>query len=234
MHSTLLTSMVVLLLAVLAIGEFERGNRHYRAGEYEAAAAAYRAAIEGGDDRPVVHYNLGTALLRLGRHEEARRQFDAALESVEPALRQRTFYNTGNQFLRAARAERDPAERRRLLDAATDAFKQALRLAPDDADAKWNLELALDERRRSPSPSASQQRRQDPRGRQGRQGQGARPRPRDGTGSGDAQRLRPSNPESLTREQAERLLRAVAQDERELLREQLKKGSPTARSAREW
>lgn len=234
MQSIVIAWILALFVAAIAIGDVERGNRLYREGRYEAAVAAYRAALEGGESGPELRYNLGTALLRLGRYDEAGRHFEAALRSIEPELRQRTFYNLGNRFIRAGRSERDASTKRKLLDAAVAAYKQALRLEPGDADAKWNLELALDERRRLPSPPSSGG---DPR--QGRRREAepdenrARARPRQGDGAG-RRRPSPSSPEMMTREQADRILRAVAQDEQELLRRRLRRGSPTARADREW
>jgi hypothetical protein len=92
---------------------------------------------------PELHYNLGTALLRTGRQAEAEEHFARALQSVEPDLRQRTYYNLGNRYLEAARA--GPPDGARFLDAAAEAYRNALRLDPRDVDAKWNLELALRE-----------------------------------------------------------------------------------------
>jgi hypothetical protein len=55
------------------IGDLERGNRLYREGRYEEAVAAYTRVVESGKATPQVHYNLGTALLALGRFDEADR-----------------------------------------------------------------------------------------------------------------------------------------------------------------
>lgn len=234
MQSILISWLAVVLLALVGIGDVERGNRLFREGRYEAAVAAYRTALEDGKDGPVVHYNLGTALLRLGRYDEADRHLNAALRSIEPELRRRAFYNLGNRFLDAGHAEGDGGAKRELLDAAVASYKQALRLDPADADAKWNLELALDARRRLPSPPSSGG---DPRRERDSEtppdAAQTTPRPREGAGA----RRPPSPtavPETMTREQAERLLRAVAQDEQELIRRQLRRGSRTARSRREW
>ncbi|HUG40657.1 MAG TPA: tetratricopeptide repeat protein, partial [Longimicrobiales bacterium] len=72
---------------LVAIGELERGNRHFRAGRYREAVEAYQGALEDGEDSAVLRYNLGTALLRLGRYAEAEEHLKAALEVVEPETR---------------------------------------------------------------------------------------------------------------------------------------------------
>ncbi len=155
-------------LVAFSIGDKERGNRLYRAGKYAEAAEAYAKAIQSGDDSPELHYDYATALLRLGRYDEADRHFREALRNTEPGLRERTLYNFGNRYLYQARAiqsandaaaksapggapgaagqangQASAPDLRPLLDAAIKAYQQALRIDTHDFDAKWNLELAL-------------------------------------------------------------------------------------------
>jgi Ca-activated chloride channel family protein len=59
--------LILLSLVGWGIGQVERGNRHYRAGRYAEAVREYEAALKDGVDTPDLHYNLGTALLQLGR-----------------------------------------------------------------------------------------------------------------------------------------------------------------------
>ncbi len=230
-------AVMLTLFALLGfgIGDVERGNRLYREGRFAEAVEAYREALADGKDSPVLRYNLGTALLRLGRYEEAERHLRAALESIDPDTRERTHYNLGNRFLEAGRSAADPEERGRLLDAAGEAYKRALRINPGDVDAKWNLELALRERERDP-PAAqgggeSRNRRsrpQDQGGGPGPQSSPSQPSPsRGGSRAG-------TDPGAMTREQAERILSAVEQDERELFRQKLRQGRRDAPVARDW
>lgn len=81
-----LRAVLPLLLAAtlgFGIGDVERGNRHYRAGRYAEAVEAYQAAIRDGNTSPEVRYNLGTALLQLGRYDEAGEQLRRALDGIE-------------------------------------------------------------------------------------------------------------------------------------------------------
>lgn len=233
------TIAVLLLGAILfgfGFGDLERGNRYYREGKYAEAVEAYRSALADGNRSPVLFYNLGTALLRLGEYDEGERYLRQALASVDPDTRERTHYNLGNRFLEAARASEDPEARARLLDAAVEAYKHALRIRPEDLDAKWNLELALREQDRLPpqaqggggGESDQQQPQNQSANSQG--GAGQQPPMPSGTRSGDM----PRDPGALTREQAERILSAAEQDERELFREQLRKGRREPPVARDW
>ncbi|HEX7051654.1 MAG TPA: tetratricopeptide repeat protein [Longimicrobiales bacterium] len=229
--------IAIAAFVAFGIGDLERGNRAYREGRYAEAVEAYRAALSDGESSPELHYNLGTALLRLGRYAEAEKHLREALASVEPDTRERTHYNLGSRFLGEARAAADPRARAQLLDAAIEAYRRALRVAPADMDAKWNYELALREKQNTPSPQqgGSGDPRGAPQNRQGPPSGGANAPPRTGGASGDEQAQRdPRGAGTLSREQAARILSAVEQDERELYREKLRKGRRDTPVARDW
>jgi Flp pilus assembly protein TadD/TolB-like protein len=61
------------------------GNLYLRTSRYESAAAAYRCAIALNPDVAKVHQNLGAALLRLGRFEEARTALDDSIRILPVA-----------------------------------------------------------------------------------------------------------------------------------------------------
>jgi Ca-activated chloride channel family protein len=230
-----------LVLALVVTGGvftgIERGNRLYRAGEYAEAVEAYRAALADGEDTPVLRYNLGTALLRLGRYEEAEEHLRSALDVVDPSTREWVYYNLGQRFLEDARQAADPEATGALYDAAVEAYRQALRLRPADVDAKWNYELALQERdQQQPSGGGGQG---DPEEEQdeeeGGDGQGSTGQGRDPPSQQGQEPTQGAPGQApLTQEQAERILSAVEQDERELFRDKLRRGQQQTRTARDW
>jgi Ca-activated chloride channel homolog len=237
----------VLLLVVLAvtgfgIGDLERGNRLYREGRYDEAAAVYERIVADGTAAPQVHYNLGTALLALGRFDDAQRHFESALQGVEPELRQRTFYNLGNRFLEEGRAEGDVQREGALLDAAIEAYRSALRMAPHDVEAKWNLELALREREENEQRQQSMPQQPDPQSgqdddeEQQQQAEGAGgaagPSQAPAGEGGDAGTTMDQQP--MSQEQADRILNAIEQDERDLTREKLRRGQRETPVLRDW
>lgn len=233
---------VALLALVLTttggvLGGVERGNRLFRAGEYDAAVAEYRSALRDGDDSPVLRYNLGTALLELGRYQEAQEHLEAALDAVDPELREYVHYNLGQRFLEDARSSDDPRAGTALYDAAVEAYRQALRLRPGDADAKWNYELALREREEQMQQQGGggggdeQEERQR---RPGDPGDGGSTDPGEDPGEQEPQPQPQAGQQPLTPEQAARILSGVEQDERELFRDKLRQGTPQPRTARDW
>jgi Ca-activated chloride channel family protein len=221
---------MALFLATTAfgIGQVEKGNRLYRDGRYAEAVAAYQAALEDGDDSPVLRFNLGTALLRLGRYAEAEPHLRAALDAVDTEVREPALFNLGNRFLEEGRAAADPQARQRLLDAAAEAYRRALRLDPSSGDAKWNYELALQEQQQSQRRGDGSREQQQP-DRQDQEDQGT-----GGEQSQERQSAQQPQTGAMTREQAERLLAAVEQNERDLVRDKLRKGRRETQVARDW
>lgn len=220
--------LLVLMVLGLGPGRLATGNRLYREGRFEEAAAAYQDALRRGETSPALHYNLGTSLLQLGRHEEAEIHLRQALQDLDPELRQRTLYNLGNRFLDEGRGAAAP-ESLQLLDAAVVAYKAALRIRPDDTDAKFNLELALREQEEQRAGGATDEDEGDP-------------EDRDEGGAGDAPAPAEPRPEpgarepgqGLTQEQAEQILAAAEQDERDVYRERLLRGRREVPVDRDW
>lgn len=155
------TRLLILLLAFLlgtddGAQEGRRGNALYDAGDYAAAASAYRAGIDRYDGEAAdalyvgLWNNLGVALSRQEQYEEAASAFQrAAAASEAPSLRARAFYNAGNNAV--AQGE---------LESALDLYRQALIADATYADARFNYEYLKrelaerQEQQSAPSPSA--------------------------------------------------------------------------------
>ena len=135
-------SLRVTTLSLVLLGCFgvRAGERHYVRGEYAEAYEAFREAL-AADSSARLAYNLGNSLYRLERYDAAASSFRRAAERAEsPEARSRALYNLGNAMVRVA--EDRPTEAEPLLEAVA-AYEGVLRLDPSDADAKWNLEIAL-------------------------------------------------------------------------------------------
>jgi tetratricopeptide (TPR) repeat protein len=163
----------------------------------------YREAV-AKKGRPRDWYNLGTALLESGDLEGSRAALQRAAESGDEPVELSGHYNLGVADARGGRQRSRPGrERQGFLLAARDEFRDVLRAAPDDADARWNLELVerwlQEEIERSGGGGGAQG------GAAGAQG-----------GSG-------ASPE-LTPEQADSLLNAAGLAEEELQKEALRRG----------
>lgn len=135
----------------------------YERGKPEEGVEAAETALRLAADDPLVQYGAGTMQLGAGHERRAIERLEKAAKAaaeqakgkkLPPGLAPDAFYNLGNAKL----ASRDAG-------GAVDAYKQALRLAPDHASAKHNLEIALREQRKQ-SQGAGGGNRQGNRGKQ--------------------------------------------------------------------
>jgi Ca-activated chloride channel family protein len=216
------TSAVVLLLAAAVLGASPLGAQGptlrdalaaQRAGRTAEAVAAYRRMVSAGDRRPVVLYNLGTALLAADSLDGAVDALERALFTSDSELRTRARYNLGLAYLR--RGLRGEGEARSAaLSNARRAFRNVLLERPGDPDAQWNYELAL----------------RAPQGGGGGGGGGAPQTPQQ-------QQAQPTQPQAgpMSRQQAEALLDAAAREERET-QARRQRGNTPMRSAgqKDW
>lgn len=111
----------------------EDGNEAFALERFDEALASYREAQLADPTEPVVGYNVGNTLHELRRYEEATIASSEALGLTEdPELTVLLRYALGNH-----------AVMREALEDARRYYIDVLRLAPNDEDAKANLELVL-------------------------------------------------------------------------------------------
>ena len=120
-----------------AVKDYGFAAKAEAAGNSQAAATAYKEALDGFWDATIadpesaqLKFNLGSAYYKNGETQAAVENFERA--AVEESLRSDAYYNLGNSQLAAGNAA-----------AAVKAYKDALRLDPDREDTWHNLAAAI-------------------------------------------------------------------------------------------
>ena len=109
------------------------GNRQYNSRKPVDAETSYRKALDVDEKSSLATFNLGDALYRQQKYEEAGKEFEkAASGSTDKMDKARAYHNLGNSYLQQQK-----------LKEGIEAYKQALRNNPNDADTKYNLSYAL-------------------------------------------------------------------------------------------
>lgn len=146
----------LLLVAVLAGGweglrapdpDVEQGNRAYREGRFAEALSRYRAAEERGAS-PALHFDIGSALYKLGEEatdpdqkarlmQEAEDALRRAADTDDAGLKSSAYFNLGNTLYQ-----------REQWEDAIAAYKRALRADGKNDAARHNLEMALRQRQK--------------------------------------------------------------------------------------
>ncbi len=109
-----------------------QGNDRYRDKKYQDSEILYRKALEKNPKEEKAKYNLGNALYKQNKFSEARQKYmDLSNSLKESNDKARVLFNIGNSLLK----EKNYKE-------SIDFYKKALKLNPNDFDAKYNLEYA--------------------------------------------------------------------------------------------
>lgn len=113
-------------------GDIRQGNRYFKDKKFDSSEIAYRKALEEGKVNQIAEFNLGDALYRQEKYEEAGRQFEAAAgREIVKTNSAKAYHNLGNSLLQAGK-----------IDESIDAYKESLRRNPNDLDTKYNLSYA--------------------------------------------------------------------------------------------
>ena len=124
-----------------------QGNDAFAAQNYLDALGAYELAQARQPELAEPFYNAANALYREGSFGDAVAQIQQALLNVEDEeLAQNSFFNLGN----AAYNGQD-------LETAVQSYIDALLINPNDTDAKYNLELALQQQQQQEQEQAQQE-----------------------------------------------------------------------------
>ncbi len=130
----------ILMLPILAVAQenpaandlIEKGNKLYEDGNYGEAEMTYREGQAQGADAFISGFNLGDALFKQERYEEAAAAFQSLPNLTDDKEKKASaFHNLGNSFLKAQKFQES-----------VDAYKQSLRNNPKDLETKYNLAYA--------------------------------------------------------------------------------------------
>ena len=108
------------------------GTRAFADKRYDEAVQKYTEALTEAPESGGISYNLGNALYRGQRLEDAAGALTRAAQTEDRELRHRSLHNLGNTFFRMGK-----------LPEALQAYRQALASQPGDRDTKINYEKAL-------------------------------------------------------------------------------------------
>src|SRR5664280_3554361 len=111
-----------------------KGNREYEKNKFSDSEISYRKAIDKNKQSPDALFNVGDALYKQNKFEEAGKQFtENVSENYDKSKKSAGLYNLGNSLLKANK-----------LQESIEAYKSSLKLRPDNREAKYKLSYAQD------------------------------------------------------------------------------------------
>ena len=176
----------------------KKGNDAYEKKEYENAITNYKQATEKSPANSTAQYNLGNALYKNKKTDEAVQAFDNAIENAESKEdKSKSFYNKGVVL-----------QNNHKLPECIEAYKKALKLNQQDEDARQNLQKALQQQKQEEQKKDNKEqkkpkedKKQKEKEKQKDEEQNKQPKPQ---------------PSKLTKQDAEEKLKALLQQEKNL------------------
>lgn len=143
----LLYIFFVVMFTASSVNDARKANRAFENGDYEQAVELYQQAIEDDPNNAKLHFNLGNALFKLGQSDDADRAFEQYRNLTDsPVEESYADYNKGRMLTDAEE-----------YDEAIEHFREALKKNPSDSDARYNYELALKKQQEQEQQEEEQQ-----------------------------------------------------------------------------
>lgn len=214
----------LLLLAIQAWGQSDRytirsGNSLYDKGEFALAEEKYNEVTLSDPQNYKAWFNRGAAQYRQDLFDEAITSFDRSLRETENPLEQSAIYhNIGNIHLKKEEWKN-----------AVDAYKNALRKNPNDEQTRENLAYAMNklqqgegeggedgENQENQDQEGDQNKDGDQQNDENKEGESEQQKGNEGEEQQNSQKPGEAVEGSMTREEAERLLEAIMQQEQKV------------------
>ena len=177
-----------------------QGNKQFNAGDFANAEVSYRKAIEKNPKNPQAVYNLGNALMAQKKDSAAVEQFESAAKlETNPLRKYQSFHNLGVI-----------CQTHKMYGEAIEAYKNALRLNPNDDETRYNLVLCKHQKQKQDQNKQNQDQKDDQK-KDDKQDQQKQDQDKD---KKDQQKKEQPKPQ-MSKENAEQLLNAAIQNEKQ-------------------
>ena len=183
------------------------GNRLYKDSTFVKAEIDYRKALELNPKSSDAMYNLGNALLMQQKGKEAMEQFEAASRVEKDKEKLAQIYHNMGVILQSSKQ----------LPQCIEAYKQALRNNPKDDETRYNLALAQKQLKdqQQQQQNQDQQQQQQEKKEDEKQQQNKDQQEQEKKNQQNQQNPQ-QNQNEMSKENAEQLLKAAMQDEKDV------------------
>src|SRR5450759_2206098 len=153
-NSLLICAFLIFSVAINAQSDkkfIRQGNREYEKNIFSDSEVSYRKAIDKNKESPDAVFNVGDALYKQSKYEDAGKQFiENTNMNDDKNKKSAGLYNLGNSLLKANKVKES-----------IEAYKGSLKLSPDNNEAKYNLAYAQDLLKQQQEQQKQQQQNKD-------------------------------------------------------------------------
>ncbi len=177
----------------------KKGNDAYKLNDFNTAITKYNEAIKKDEANTTAQYNLGNALYKTDKKEDAVNAYDKAAANMKlPVEKSSALYNKGVVL-----------QNDKKLENCITSYKDALKQDPNNADARHNLQIALKKKQEQ----KKQQDQQDKKNKKDDKKDKDKKNPDDKDGKNKQPKPQPSK---ISQKNAEQKLQALMQKEKDL------------------
>ena len=196
-----------LFLSLIVFGQTDKkqireGNKLYKNEKFRESEVSYQKALKKDPQSFKANFNLGDALYKQEKYEEAAKQFtDVSSKATDKANSSMVYHNLGNSYLLQNK-----------LDESINAYKNALRTNPKDMATKYNLAYAqlMKKKQEQQQNQDNKDKNQD----QQQQQQQQQNQDQNKEKEKDQQQQPQQNEQQISKEDAEHMLQALQDDEK--------------------
>ncbi|SDI72756.1 Tetratricopeptide repeat-containing protein [Chryseobacterium taeanense] len=203
------------------------GNEKFNGKDYDGASVKYMEAIKANDKDFAAHYNLGNALYKSKKYEEAKAEFEKAQRfSQTISDKAAALHNLGNAYMQTKQPEK-----------AAEFYKQSLKQNPYSEATRKNYEIAKlkekenQQKKQQQNNSGKgeggkdQQKNDDQKGPKDQNQDRGQGQKNQGMGQGNEPDQKPNNEGRIPKELENQILNKVSDKEKETARRILNKNS---------
>ena len=192
------------------------GNELYTDSSYNDAEMQYRKSLEKDQDYFNASFNLADAVYKQERYKESSALFDALIDNAptENDLA-KVYHNLGNSLTQEQK-----------LEEAIEAYKNALRINPNDAETRHNLALSKKQKQEQEQQEEKKEENKEEKKDQekDKEGKDKKEQNKEQEKEDEEKENQPEEKkEEMSKEDAEKMLEAIQQEEKELQEELQKK-----------
>jgi Ca-activated chloride channel family protein len=210
-------------------GLINEGVDLYKEQKFADAEVNFKKGVEKSSDSFEAKFNLGDAYYKQERYDEAIKSFQSAFVNARSdEEKAKIYHNIGNSLLKAQK-----------IKDSIGAYKEALKLNPNDQETKYNLSYALNQLN---SPDQNQQQKDQNKDQnkdqqnqdQQQQDQQKQDQQKQDQQKQEQQQSQQQKEQDLTKQEAEKILNALKENEKDLQKQLRKIKGQRVKTEKDW
>lgn len=225
-----------IMLAQSTRGLVNDGVDLYKEQKFADAEVNFKKGTEKNPESFEAKFNLGDAYYKQERYDEAIQTFQSAFVNARSdEERSKLFHNVGNSLLKAQK-----------IKESIGAYKEALKLNPNDQETKYNLSYALnmlnnpdqnqqqDDQNKDQNQDQNKDQQDQEQQNQDQQNQDQQQQNQDQQQQNQQQKSQEQKEQELTKQEAEKILEALKNNEKDLQKQLRKIKGQRVKTEKDW